>query len=118
MKLVSDSSAVRSRGTTKSQSVAGDFFRQAPPDVKSSQAEEWIEAFEKDFWPAYPHKVGKFMARKAWMRVKPWTQAQLDALFEGLERWKRYWENHQTEKRFMPYPATWLNQHRWEDTPE
>ena len=89
-----------------------------PAEEKNSQSEEWLEAFEKDFWEAYPHKFGKFMARKAWLRIRPWSQKMIDEVIDGLDRWNRYWNDHQTEKRFIPYPATWLNQHRWEDSPE
>jgi hypothetical protein len=78
---------------------------------------EWLEAFEADFWAAYPRKVGKFEARASWLKVKPWSQETLDELIQGLERWLKYWRDHDTDKEFIPYPATWLNQHRWEDEP-
>ena len=81
--------------------------------VKDAQS-EWLEAFD-DFWNDYPRKVGKFMARKSFMRIKPWSQEQCDEIFAGLDRWNKYWRDHETEPEFIPYPATWLNQHRWED---
>ncbi len=85
--------------------------------VKSAE-EEWLEAFEGDFWEEYPRRTCKFAARKAWMRIKPWTQETCDAIFTGLGRWVRYWRESETEKEFIPHPATWLNQHRWEDEAE
>jgi hypothetical protein len=91
-----------------------------PPEsqeaAKTSSA-EWLEAFEHDFWKDYPHRVGKFEARKSWMKVKPWTQETCDEVFAGLARWNAFWQEQETDKRFIPYPATWLNQHRWEDEP-
>ena len=89
--------------------------REGPKLITSS--EEWLEAFEQDFWHDYPHRVGKFEARKSWMKVRPWTQETCDEVFAGLSRWNAYWEEQETDKRFIPYPATWLNQHRWEDEP-
>lgn len=63
------------------------------------------------FWRAYPKKVGKEAARKAFSRVK----APLESLLTAIERQKcgNQWT---TENgRFIPNPATWLNQGRWED---
>jgi hypothetical protein len=80
--------------------------------------EEWLEAFETDFWNDYPRKIGKFMARKAFLSVKPWNQATCDAIFEGLDRWVNHWRDNEIERKFIPYPATWINQHRWEDEPD
>ena len=63
------------------------------------------------FWQAYPKKVGKEAARKAFSRVK----APLESLLTAIERQKcgNQWT---TENgRFIPNPATWLNQGRWED---
>lgn len=73
------------------------------------------EAFEK-FWTEYPKKVGKQAAYKAWSRLKPnkeLTQAILTAVEsqKGADTWQK--EN----GRFIPNPATWLNQGRWEDEP-
>lgn len=84
---------------------------------RASQKDEWLEAFDKDFWPDYPRKIGKKAARKAWLGVRPWTQETCDALFAGLARWKRYWREHETAIEYIPYPATWLNQGRHEDEP-
>ena len=86
------------------------------PEQKTAR-DEWLEAFEQDFWAEYPRKVGKFMARKAWIKVEPWDQETCDEIFSGLSRWLAYWRSRGTEPDFIPYPATWLNQHRWEDEP-
>jgi hypothetical protein len=64
------------------------------------------------FWKSYPRIVGKPAARKAWSKVKP---EEIEGLMAGLEIWKRcpQW----TDEQFIPHPATWLNQRRWEDNP-
>lgn len=100
-----------------SQCVSGGFPLSTPPSEEKTAAEEWVEAFDSDFWDDYPRKLGKFMARKAWMKIKPWNQQTCDEIFAGLARWTEFWANSDTDPQFIPYPATWLNQHRWEDNP-
>lgn len=69
--------------------------------------------FENKFWPAYPKRVGKAAAFKAWAKLSP-TQAQLDAIMDAVEKHKlTTWAG--KEPQFIPHPATWLNGRRWED---
>lgn len=69
------------------------------------------------FWQAYPKKKAKAKARQAWVKLKPDMElckimaAALDQQ-KRSETWKR------EDGRFIPYPATWLNQRRWEDEPD
>lgn len=68
------------------------------------------EEFE-DFWTIYPRREGKGAARKAWAKaVKIIPAAELLPIV-------RYYavRIHGTERRFIPHPATWLNQERWSD---
>lgn len=66
------------------------------------------------FWLAYPKKVGKEAARKSWLKVKPSTELYEKIMFAvDVARQSDQW---QCEKgRFIPNPATWLNQGRWDD---
>lgn len=75
----------------------------------------WGQIFETWFWDAYPRKVGKPAAKKAWNGVRPQNQDTVEAMAEGLGLWERFWKK--KDKEFVPHPATWLNQRRWEDTP-
>lgn len=70
-----------------------------------------IEMFD-EFWIAYPRKVAKAVARKAFMRLT--EQQQLDAC-KAIDEHCLYWKTKETELEFIPHPATWLNQERWED---
>lgn len=71
------------------------------------------EAFDS-FWSAYPSKVGKGAARKAWGKLKP-DAAMLASMLAALawqkasDRWTR------DAGRYIPNPSTWLNQGRWDD---
>ena len=66
--------------------------------------------FER-FWLAYPRKVGKADARKAFAKVKVPVETLLSAIDQqkSSEQWTT------DNGRFIPNPATWLNQGRWED---
>lgn len=63
------------------------------------------------FWVAYPRKVGKPSAVKAWKRLPPQGHP---AVMAGLDRWNRYWQASRTSSEHIPHPATWLNDCRWE----
>ena len=68
------------------------------------------DAFDA-FWKAYPRKVGKEAARKAFTKV----QADLDVLLYAVELQKRSDQWQRDGGQYIPNPATWLNQGRWED---
>ena len=65
------------------------------------------------FWKAYPRKVSKEGARKAWKKLKVTDEVLTEMLF-ALDWQSEQWE----EKRYIPHPATWLNNRRWEDEQE
>ena len=66
------------------------------------------------FWAIYPKKVGgKVDAKKAF--VKAVRLAGLDAVMAGVKRYAA--DPNIGERQFIPNPATWLNQGRWEDDP-
>lgn len=66
------------------------------------------------FWKAYPRKVAKDAARKAFDKRKP-TQELLDEMLKAIsyqmtdDQWKK------DDGRFIPHPSTWLNEGRWMD---
>lgn len=64
-----------------------------------------------EFWTRYPRKEGKGAARKAWAKAVK----QIDA-GELVNITRSYGVRMAgAEKRFIPHPATWLNQERWSD---
>jgi uncharacterized protein YdaU (DUF1376 family) len=67
-----------------------------------------------EFWVAYPRKVAKPEALKAWIKIKP-NDEVCSAIMAGLEAAKRSRDWTKEGGQFIPHPATWLNQHRWED---
>lgn len=71
--------------------------------------------FEK-FWEAYPKRKGKNPARKSFRRLQA-TEELLGILLSAIEREKQSEQWTRDDGRYIPYPATWLNQRRWEDEP-
>jgi hypothetical protein len=62
--------------------------------------------FEK-FYSAYPRKISKPNAEKAWKKQKCVLSEVMPALQKQMKLWN--------DPQFIPHPATWLNGRRWED---
>lgn len=71
------------------------------------------ERFER-FWSVYPKKVGKGAARAAFMKLKP-SQELTETMIKAVRLAERSPQWQKDYGQFIPNPATWLNQHRWED---
>lgn len=71
---------------------------------------DWFDAF----WAKYPRKDNKQAAKKAWDKLRPdrATCVRMAAALE-LDKQSRQWTKDDGD--YIPYPATWLNQRRWED---
>ena len=67
------------------------------------------------FWAAYPRKIGKRAAMTAWARLK--VNGNLDKVLAAVEQQKRSEQWMRDGGQFIPHPATWLNQGRWDDEP-
>lgn len=83
----------------------------APPEPAPADAREF-----EDFWTAYPRKVGKIEARKAWNRLsktKDWPGAVIVIAAVGKQRTSEAWTK--DGGQFIPHPTTWLNGGRWSD---
>ena len=65
-----------------------------------------------EFYQAYPRKMARKEAEKAWNRMTPEERGRaMDALPNHI----RYWEASNTGREFIPYPATWLRRGGWLD---
>lgn len=67
-----------------------------------------------EFWAQYPKKVGKGAAEKAFDRIKPDKQT-FDRMMDAISAQKRSRQWTENNGQYIPNPATWLNQRRWED---
>lgn len=73
-----------------------------------------VQKHFEEFWKSYPKKVGKGAAEKSWMRIKP-TKELFEKIMTALAKAKNTDQWQRENGRFIPNPATWLNQKRWED---
>lgn len=78
--------------------------------VKPSRSSNGIEGGFSEFWSLYPRKIAKGAAEKSW--VKAVKEADEKIILEGLRVFQ-----FSSDPQFIPHPATWLNQRRWEDGP-
>ena len=73
-----------------------------------------------EFWKAYPRKTGKGQAQKAFEKVCG-NDTDFAAIMHGLSEQNRLKFEPMIadgQGQYIPYPATWLNGHRWEDDVE
>lgn len=68
------------------------------------------------FYAAYPRKVKRQDAFRAWQKIHPDSVLTM-LIMTALERQKQSGEWLKSGGQFIPYPASWLNAHRWEDEP-
>ncbi len=66
------------------------------------------------FYKAYPKKKGKAEALKAFLKLKP-DEELLNTILRVLEKQKNHEDWVKDKRKYMPYPATYLNKKRWED---
>lgn len=91
-----------------------------PPESESeskSESESESESNPRagafaEFWAAYPRKVGKEAARRAFAKV-PKEAWPLLVPAVNAQKLSRQWQK--DGGQYIPNPATWLNQGRWED---
>jgi hypothetical protein len=94
----------------KAEQAAAEKAARAAKAKDKADADELFE----EFWKAYPKKVGKDDARRAFDKRSP-TRALVAAMLAAIvearttDQWKR------EKGQFIPNPATWLNQGRWKD---
>lgn len=81
--------------------------------VKASKSldQQETEMYFEDFWYKYPKKVGKQEAIKAWKKAKPDILLVIDAL--NWQILSKQWQ--QEDGKYIPNPATYLNQGRYMD---
>lgn len=89
-------------------------YPEGPPDrTKTEQGikkkKDYTPSFLK-FWEAYPRKVAKATAFKAWKSNG--CEAIAEVVVNSVHEHVR---NAWSDPQFIPHPTTFLNGHRWED---
>lgn len=93
----------------KNDGEKGGRPRKKPGEELSLQEKRFEE-----FWKQYPRKVGKGDARKKWMRIEP-NDELFHRILSAVEAAKKSEQWQRDNGQFIPHPATWLNQGRWDD---
>ena len=95
-----------SRKTAEEQQQ--DTYKNDKKNKEGKEGKETNADFDL-FWNLYDKKTGdKNGCIKKWDRLKPETQTKILSI---LPEWKTQF----SDKQFQPYPATFLNQERWND---
>lgn len=107
------SAASRQQKTTRVEHVLNECATNQEPITKNQEPSKGAgDRFEK-FWKSYPRKQGKGAAEKAW--IKAHINGSFDSVLTALESQKQSEQWKKDNGQFVPNPATWLNQRRWED---
>lgn len=88
-------------------------IRERDRDRYKEKEKELNDRFDR-FWAAYPRKVAKENARKAFLKINP-NEEMMDVILRELERQKNSLQWTKDNGQFIPHPATWLNGKRYED---
>ena len=87
-----------------------DKDKEQDKDKEREKSDDYSKTF-LTFWEKYPKKIGKGAAFNAWKKAG----VSLDVALAAIEKQQtsRQWKR--DNGQYIPHPATWLNQQRWED---
>lgn len=66
------------------------------------------------FYAAYPRKVARVAALRSW-RNKKVSEDTFKTIMKALDAHKESAQWRKNGGQFIPHPATWINQERWND---
>lgn len=81
----------------------------AKPRLESGQDGDF-----EAFWEEYPRKQGKGAAERAFKKIQV-TPDLTARIIGAIRQHKRSRDWLKDDGQYIPHPATWLNQRRWED---
>ena len=85
-----------------------------PPATDGTSSASLQDQRFDQFWDAYPRKVGKADARKAWKKAKI-TAEIFEKIMTSIAASKESDQWQREAGRYIPNPSTWINQGRWDD---
>ena len=110
--LLEEGEALHCNGGVTKCNTEKEKEKEKEPPIAPKGSNSIFPGFD-DFWKTYPRKAAKVAARKAWDKLKP-NDDTLQAILKDIQRRRDgAWKD--AEERFIPHPATYLNQRRWED---
>lgn len=94
----------------------GALFPVADSDRRSAPKADPAERFS-EFYKTYPRKKAPSRAEATWIKVVK-AGAEPQVIIEAAERFAAWCQRTKQDPKFIPYPATWLNDHSWDDEDE
>ncbi len=85
-------------------------------ETDKKKSESYDSLFDR-FYDVYPKKVGKPAALKSFKKFKP-DECLLQTMIEAIEHQSQSEQWKTNNGQYIPNPATWLNQERWNDVVE
>lgn len=86
-----------------------------PKNPRTNKPTTEVWGFDS-FWKAYPRKVAKAEALKAFNKIRP-DEDTLTTMLASVAKSCESTDWLKDNGQFIPFPSTWLNQRRWEDEP-
>lgn len=86
----------------------------SPTGSASTDSEDVVGSAFNSFWELYPRKVGKPVARNAFLKAVK-RAGSVEEIVSGASRFAA--DPNLPEKQFVPHPSTWLNRDGWNDEP-
>lgn len=113
MEKIREQNRLRKANQRERQRALAAATTKALPSPEKDTLSPLDRRFEK-FWKSYPRKVGKGAAEKSFKKYKP-DDALTERMIASVEAHKRSDQWRRDGGQYIPHPATWLNQRRWED---
>lgn len=82
-----------------------------PPETEADTERKNMRDAHDDFWEVCPKKVGKGASKKAWKGAILKTSS--DTIITAMKAFAS--KQAGKDEKYIPHPATWLNQERWQD---
>jgi len=85
-----------------------------PNSLRERAREEKTPPGFDRFWETYPRRTAKAEAIKAFVKLKP-DAMLIETMVKAIQTQRQSAQWQEEGGRFIPHPATWINQRRWED---
>lgn len=117
MKAAGDRRSAHQKGAQQTNSAR--WGSESPSESLNLESDDegkppWEKAFDEQFWPKYPRKIDKKGCKTTFKRLVNHDKVHIDRILRGLDWWLTSDQWEKENGTYVPHPATWLNQRRWE----
>lgn len=105
--------ASKGQAEGKQGASEGQQYKKDNKEIKEKGNNNTSCPFDR-FWSVYPRKEAKAKAKVAFEKIKP-DEELLLKMIDAVEKQKKTDQWTRDGGQYIPHPATWLNQRRWED---